>query len=153
MELEVNMKATVKKRYQELKIQNYNSLIKREWQSNALLQECLETLGNNKKILSIEEQRQILDKFNIELPRLIKNRKKTVQSIQELSPQWMNRLVYIIWDEEKLPIIQINFESVLDHIDDIVAVAFDTCIVAENMNQFIQFDDRNRITEFNLERE
>ncbi len=108
------MKATVKKRYQELKIQNYNSLIKREWQSNALLQECLETLGNNKKILSIEEQRQILDKFNIELPRLIKNRKKTVQSIQELSPQWMNRLVYIIWDEEKLPIIQINFESVLN---------------------------------------
>ena len=65
----------------------------------------------------------------------------------------MNRLVYIIWDEEKLPIIQINFESVLNHIDDIVAVAFDTCIVAENMNQFIQFDDRNRITEFNLERE
>lgn len=102
------MKAAVKKRYQELKIQNYNSLIEREWQSNALLQECLETLGNNKKILSIEEQRQILDKFNIALPRLIKNRKKTVQLIQELSPQWMNRLVYIIWDEEKLPIIQIN---------------------------------------------
>ena len=153
MELEVSMKVTVKKRYQELKIQNYNSLIEREWKSNALLQECLETLENNKKILSIEEQRQILDKFNIELPKLIKNRKKTVQSIQELSPQWMNRLVYIIWDEEKLPIIQTDFESVLKHIDDIVAVAFETCIVAKNMNQFIQFDDRNRITEFNLERE
>ena len=124
MELEVSMKVTVKKRYQELKIQNYNSLIEREWKSNALLQECLETLENNKKILSIEEQRQILDKFNIELPKLIKNRKKTVQSIQELSPQWMNRLVYIIWDEEKLPIIQTDFESVLKHIDDIVAVAF-----------------------------
>ena len=147
------MNETVKKRYQELKIQNYNSLIERKWKSNALLQECLEVLGNNKKILSIEQQQQILDKFNIELPRLIDNRKKSVQSIQELSSRWMNRLVYIIWDEEGLPIIQTDFESVTNYIDDIVAVAFETWIVVNSMDQFIQFDARNRITEFSLKGE
>ncbi len=144
------MNETVKKRYQELKIQNYNSLIERQWKSNALLQECLEVLGNNKKILSIEQQQQILDKFNVELPRLIDNRKKSVQSIQELSSRWMNRLVYIIWDEEGLPIIQTDFESVTNYIDDIVAVAFETWIAVNSMDQFIQFDARNRITEFSL---
>lgn len=144
------MNETVKKRYQELKIQNYNSLIERQWKSNALLQECLEVLGNNKKILSIEQQQQILDKFNVELPRLIDNRKKSVQSIQELSSRWMNRLVYIIWDEERLPIIQTDFESVTNYIDDIVAVAFETWIAVNSMDQFIQFDARNRITEFSL---
>ena len=144
------MNETVKKRYQELKIHNYNSLIESQWKSNALLQECLEVLGNNKKILSIEQQQQILDKFNVELPRLIDNRKKSVQSIQELSSRWMNRLVYIIWDEEGLPIIQTDFESVTNYIDDIVAVAFETWIAVNSMDQFIQFDARNRITEFSL---
>ena len=147
------MNETVKKRYQELKIQNYNSLMERKWKSNALLQECLEALGNNKKILSIKQQQQILDKFNIELPRLFGNEKKIVQSIQELSSRWMNRLVYIIWDEEELPIIQTDFESVTNYIDDIVAVAFETWIVVNSMDQFIQFDARNRITEFNLKGE
>lgn len=142
------MNETMKKRYQELRNKNDNKVIERGWESNTLLQECLEVLGNNKKIVSIEQQQQILDEFNIELPRLIKSdRKKNVQSIQDLLPQWMNRLVYIIWDEEKLPIIQTDFKTVSDYIDDIVAVSFETWIIATRMDRFIQFDARNRITE------
>lgn len=148
------MNETMKKRYQELKSSNRIHIRERRWESNALLQECLSILGNDKKILSMEKQQQILAEFNSDLPRLINsNRKKCVQSIQELLPQWINKSVYIIWDEEKLPIIQTDFECVLDYIDDIVAVAFETWVVAIEMNQFIQFDARNKIIEINLEGE
>lgn len=141
-----------KKQYQELKNNNYNCVIERKWKSNILLQECLAVLGNNKNIISIEQQQPILDDFNNILPQIIKsNKRKKIQSIQELLPHWEKKSVYIIWDEDDLPIVQIDFKYVVDHIDDVSAVAFETWIVAVEMNEFIQFDARNRISEINLE--
>lgn len=143
-----------KKQYQELKNNNYNCVIERKWKSNILLQECLAVLGNNKNIISIEQQQSILDDFNNILPQIVKsNKRKKIQSIQELLPHWEKKSVYIIWDEDDLPIVQIDFKYVVDHIDDVSAVAFETWIVAVEMNEFIQFDARNRISEINLERD
>lgn len=143
-----------KKQYQELKNNNYNCVIERKWKSNILLQECLAVLGNNKNIISIEQQQPILDDFNNILPQIIKsNKRKKIQSIQELLPHWGKKSVYIIWDEDDLPIVQIDFKYIVDHIDDVSAVAFETWIVAVEMNEFIQFDARNRISEINLERD
>ena len=50
-----------------------------------------------------------------------------------------------------MPIIQTDFECALDNIDDIIAVAFETWVVAIEMNQFIQFNTRNKIVEISLE--
>lgn len=109
-------------------------------------------LDNNKKILTIEQQQQILTKFNSDLTKLTDSyRKKSIKTIQELLPQWINKSVYIIWDKEDLPIIQTDFECALDNIDDIIAVAFETWVVAIEMNQFIQFNTRNKIVEISLE--
>lgn len=143
-----------KKQYQELKNNNYNCVIERKWKSNILLQECLAVLGNNKNIISIEQQQPILDDFNNILPQIVKsNKRKKIQSIQELLPHWEKKSVYIIWDEDDLPIVQIDFKYIVDHIDDVSAVAFEAWIVAVEMNEFIQFDARNRISEINLERD
>lgn len=146
------MNKTVKKRYQELKSRNSNYVREKKWESNVLLQECLLTLGNNKKILALEQQKQILVRFNSVLPRLMdSNRKKSVQSVRELLPQWGNNPVYIIWDEESLPIIKTDFESILVCIDDVIAVAFETWITTMEMNQFIQFSSRNKMIEITFE--
>lgn len=146
------MNEIIKKRYQELKDRNSNFVREKKWESNALLQECLLALDNNKKIINIEQQQQILTKFNSDLTKLTDSyRKKSIKTIQELLPQWINKSVYIIWDKEDLPIIQTDFECALDNIDDIIAVAFETWVVAIEMNQFIQFNTRNKIVEISLE--
>lgn len=49
------MNEIIKKRYQELKDRNSNFVREKKWESNALLQECLLALDNNKKILTIEQ--------------------------------------------------------------------------------------------------
>ena len=156
MELQVqrNMSQIVNEKYEKLKNKNRDYIIKREWKRNILLQECLNALGSNKKVFSIEEQQEILKKFNIKLTKLLKgNRKKEFQSIQKLASQWTNKLVYIIWDEEKLPIIETNFKSVLDYKDDITLVAFETWIFTVKMDKFVQFDDRNRIIQIEFANE
>ena len=78
------------------------------------------------------------------------NIKKNVLTIQEMFSQWISKQVYIIWDKEGLPIIQTDFECVIKYIDEVLAVSFETWVVAEDMNQFIQFDDANRIIEIFL---
>lgn len=80
-----------------MKNKNRDYIIKKAWKRNILLQECLNALGSNKKVFSIEEQQEILRKFNIKLTKLLKgNRKKELQSIQKLASQWTNESVYII---------------------------------------------------------
>ena len=156
MELQVqrNMSQIVNEKYEKLKNKNRDYIIKKEWKRNILLQECLNALGSNKKVFSIEEQQEILKKFNIKLTKLLKgNRKKEFQSIQKLASQWINKSVYIIWDEEKLPIIETNFKSVLDYKDDITLVAFETWIFTVKMDKFVQFDDRNRIIQIEFANE
>lgn len=50
-----------------------------------------------------------------------------------------------------MPIIQTDFECILEHIDDIIAVAFETWIVTKEMDQFIQFGARNKVIEITFE--
>lgn len=66
-------------------------------------------------------------------------------------PNWIDKSVYIIWDEEGLPIIQTNIQSLLHNLDDVVAVAFETWIMATDMKKFIQFNARNTIVEIDLD--
>lgn len=70
------MNEIIKKRYQELKDRNSNFVREKKWESNALLQECLLALDNNKKILTIEQQQQILTKFNSDLTKLTDSYRK-----------------------------------------------------------------------------
>lgn len=156
MELQVqrNMSQIVNEKYEKLKNKNRDYIIKKAWKRNILLQECLNALGSNKKVFSIEEEQEILKKFNIKLTKLLKgNRKKEFQSIQKLASQWTDESVYIIWDEEKLPIIETNFKSVLDYKDDITSIAFETWIFTVKMDKFVQFDDRNRIIQIEFANE
>ena len=80
------MNEIIKKRYQELKDRNSNFVREKKWESNALLQECLLALDNNKKILTIEQQQQILTKFNSDLTKLTDSyRKKSIKTSQFIS--------------------------------------------------------------------
>lgn len=145
------MNEEIKRRYQELKNRSREHIKEKNRESNILLQECLSVLGNSKMILAPEQEREILDKFNSKLPSIMNsNIKKNVLTIQEMFPQWISKQVYIIWDKEGLPIIQTDFECVIKYIDEVLAVSFETWVVAEDMNQFIQFDDANRIIEIFL---
>mgnify|MGYP001625675636 FL=1 len=64
MELQVqrNMSQIVNEKYEKLKNKNRDYIIKKAWKRNILLQECLNALGSNKKVFSIEEEQEILRK-------------------------------------------------------------------------------------------
>ncbi|WP_308728038.1 hypothetical protein [Bacillus sp. MYb209] len=48
-------------------------------------------------------------------------------------------IVYIIWDEASLPIIKTNLHQILQVIDDVTAVSFDTWIYSQDVGYVIEY--------------
>ncbi|ENJ9654222.1 hypothetical protein AB2T14_001846 [Clostridium botulinum] len=115
----------------------------------ALYEECLEALKDNYAILGNDDKNRILtqleNKFlftnyrRIDWDRVIKKEQvnDNLDIIEELVRN--NTKVYIIWDEETLPVIKSDLFTVINAIDDIIAVSFDTWIFSANKEFVIEF--------------
>jgi 2-hydroxy-3-keto-5-methylthiopentenyl-1-phosphate phosphatase len=51
----------------------------------------------------------------------------------------MDGFVYIIWSEGTLPVIKANFRKVIEVIDEVTAVSFDTWLLNPNEKWVIEF--------------
>lgn len=114
-----------------------------------LYEECLEVLKNNYTILSNEDGGKILSELKKKFPftswsridwnKVIK--KEQVNSTLDIKEKLRgnNNTVYIIWDEATLPIIKSDLFSVIDAIDDVTAVSFDTWIFSFNEQFVVEF--------------
>lgn len=108
----------------------------------SLLDECIEALGENVEILLDKKKEKILSDFESSFPFTEWGRIEwekvgyhaevnTVDEIGSFLNQNIdkyNDVIYIIWDEGTLPIIQSDLDKILEVIDDVTAVSFDTWI-------------------------
>ena len=141
------MNEVKKTRYEELKEKNKEKAKKLAWKNNVLLQECLEALGDYGYILNTKESKEILDLFYKSVPISQYSRvdfekidsSKNIDNASELLIQSKNKEFYIIWDELNLPIVKSKLNKIINSIDDVVAVSFDTWLLSTNMNEIIEF--------------
>ncbi|MBD3231577.1 hypothetical protein GF322_02830 [Candidatus Dependentiae bacterium] len=121
-----------------------------------LFEKCLKALKNDLVILSEEETKKVFDKMIHTFPitlwgrinwKNVKNFKKIV-SINNID-QFINpgkKEVYILWDEASLPAIKTDMKKLLNVIDDITAVSFDTWIYCPKDGWVIEFYHEGEIT-------
>jgi hypothetical protein len=107
-----------------------------------LLDECIEALGEDAEILTDSEKDKIFDTFESSFPftewgridwdkvskKEIVNTVNDITAYLEKCYENFNTDVYVIWDEGTLPIIKSDLKKVLEVIDDVTAVSFDTWI-------------------------
>ncbi|AKA70178.1 hypothetical protein [Clostridium scatologenes] len=147
------MNEEMKKKYNELKKKNEINIIRKEWESNTLLQECIENTGG--KILDYDEGQKIViniqEKFLFTVNgRMDWSNVNTKKSIKKLSD--INDLVdtsvlfYVMWDEEKLPCLECQLKDIITFIDDVTSVSFDTWLVSSDYNIIIEFYHEGEIT-------
>ncbi|WJE55913.1 hypothetical protein QRE66_29555 (plasmid) [Bacillus cereus] len=118
-----------------------------------LLEECIEALGENIEVFEGEKREELLNSFENSYPittwaRIdwdkIQNY-RDIYNINEIEPYLYNRynlhsnIVYIIWDEASLPIIKTNLYQILQVIDDVTAVSFDTWIYSPDVGYVIEY--------------
>lgn len=105
-----------------------------------LLGECIEALSNDAKILTKEESETITKELQAVFPfsnmgRIVwedVSEKSIVDGIHQISISEILKEeadVYIIWDDMKYPVVKSILSTVLDKIDDVVAVSFDNMAI------------------------
>ncbi|SFJ16140.1 CDI toxin immunity protein [Thermoflavimicrobium dichotomicum] len=117
-----------------------------------LLDECIEVLGADTEIFTDSEKEKILDTFKsffsftewgrIDWDKVSK--KEDVNTVNDITAylekcyENFNTVVYVIWDEGTLPIIKTDLKKVLECIDDVTAVSFDTWIFSPSSGYVIE---------------
>lgn len=117
-----------------------------------LFEECIEVLGKDSLVFSDKDSRQIRNEFESFFPLTKWGRinwdqvpeqadVNIVDDIISFLNQNMNKyskVVYVIWDEGTLPIIQSTLDKVFEVIDDVTAVSFDTWIMSASAEYVIE---------------
>lgn len=118
----------------------------------SLFDECIEVLGENVHILSDSKREQVLSDFEKSFPlsqwgriewEEVSNHAEvtTFDEIVSFLNQNINKynnVIYVIWDERTLPIIQTNLNAVFEVIDDVTAVSFDTWMYSPSSGYVIE---------------
>jgi len=125
-----------------------------------LFEECFEVLGPQASIIQdIQEQEKLISKL-VELFPLTSwgridwnnvEKKQTINSIEELIPILKKRkkafdCVYIIWDDGGIPTVQSNLQPIVEHLEDVIAVALDTWIYCPSEGWVVEFHHDGEIT-------
>ncbi|WIG34119.1 hypothetical protein [Bacillus toyonensis] len=118
-----------------------------------LLEECIEALDAEIEILETNQGKIIVKSFGNVFPITSWGRVdwSNIQNYGDLYNEDEIRLylqncfgtysqtVYIIWDNARVPIIKTNLHQVLNVIDDVTAVSFDTWIYSPDVGYVIEY--------------
>lgn len=119
-----------------------------------LLEECIEALGNNICILNGDDKLAIEDKFYnmVQLTtwgRINWDRFKNIREVKGLADLNIiegNKKYYIIWGDIEMPIVKSELVNILNNLDDVIAVSFDTWLLAEDESMVIEFYHESDVT-------
>lgn len=118
----------------------------------SLYEECIEALGAYVYRLSRSEAAHVIADFERSFPFTKWGRikwenvtdKAEINTIEEIYSFLNDKfdqytsIVYVIWDEETLPVIQSDLNKIVMVIDDVTAVSFDTWIYSPSAGYVIE---------------
>ena len=148
------MNEKIKKRYQLLKEKNNAKIKELGWKNNILFTECIEVLhGCN--IISLEESENLFEQMqkNFSMTAygcINRNGVKESLILTDISNIFhicnINDIYYILWDQKGVPCVSCQLSTILENIDDVLAVSFDTWLLSKNTQEVIEFYHEGRIT-------
>lgn len=124
-----------------------------------LFEECILALGNDNEALCATETKNVFSDMCNLFPMTKWGRidwENVCGQFEQVSKKdiltQLNRVyhdidtrVYILWDEVSLPTIRTDLNKVINAIDDVTAVSFNTWIFCPSANYLIEFYHENEI--------
>lgn len=122
-----------------------------------LLDECIEALSPDVQVLPLSQRIEYIRLMTSNFPMALNGRidwkkvahKKNYASHRELFAElleWINADVLIVWDGAHLPVLMSNLTKILENVDDVTAVGFDTWIYNPQKKIVIEFYHEGDIT-------
>lgn len=122
-------------------------------EEDKLYSECI-TLLDKCSVLSIEDTRNVFLAFESNYPfsafgnidwSTFKGAIKIVE-VSDLYELETKNDYYILWDREGLPCVRCDLYTILQHIDDVLAVSFDTWLLSVDGTEIVEFHHDGKIT-------
>lgn len=142
-----------RKRYQLLKEKNRTKVKEWNWQKNILFKECIDSLDEY-NMLSLEETEVLYKQLRYNLPMTdygcIDWKKVSdviiIKSISDIFDIFnKNHEYYILWEQQELPCIRCKLSKIMDNIDDVLAVSFDTWLLSKDKKEIIEFHHEGKV--------
>lgn len=129
----------LKKRMEEKKHKNQAFIQAQAWKKNTMLQECLTALRGSCTVALAVNQEAAEAVVNIAAAE------NTWTPVNAIPEDFLAKECYIIWDEAGLPTLFGCSALVLEHLQDVAAVSFETYLVSSTFDRIVHIDDLDRI--------
>lgn len=129
----------LKRRMEEKKHKNQAFIQAQVWKKNTMLQECLTALRGSCTVALAMNQEAAEAVVNIAAAE------STWTEVEAIPEDFLAKECYIIWDEMGLPTLLGNTALVLEHLEDVAAVSFETYLVSATFDRIVHIDDLDHI--------
>lgn len=133
-----------KEKREQTKARNMAILESRYWREHVLLRHCIELMRGSCTVAPMELHEAAVAVVNIAL------REDTWTSTSQVSEQFLAQNIYIVWDNEKIPVLKAPRELAIENLPAITAVAAKTFLVSETLDRIIWLDANGHIQLYSI---
>ena len=117
------------------------------WKDHALLRSCLQAMRGSCTLAPVELHEAAIAVVNIAMQEDNWNR---LEELIDIPGDFFGNTVFIVWNDEKLPVLKAPWVLVEENLADVRTVADQTFLVSETMDRIIWFDRDGRIRLYSL---
>ena len=127
------MLAALKQRMEEKKARAKAIAESRQWRTNPLLQDCLQAMRGSCTVAPMELHEAVIAVVNIAL------REDIWTQTDQIPEDFLSGSVYIVWDDEKLPVLKAPWTIVEENIPAIRTSTNNVFLVSEIFDQVVYY--------------
>lgn len=127
------MLSTLKRKLEEKKRQNRAVTESQHWKNHPQLQACFQEMRGSCTVAPMDLHEALVAVVNIALQEDIWT--PAMQVPEEFLPE----TVYIVWNDDHLPVLKADRPLLLQNLDHATAVASETFLISETMDRVIHF--------------
>ena len=117
------------------------------WKTNALLQNCLQSMRGSCTLAPVEMHEAAIAAVNIALQE---DTWTTLAEQSNIPEDFFDGMLYIVWDEAHLPVLKAVGKLVDENLYDVRCVNHHTFLMTETMDRIIWFDGLGRIKLYSI---
>ena len=127
-----------KEKREQTMARNKAILESRYWREHALLHRCIDVMRGSCTVAPVDMHEAAVAAVNI---ALTEDAWRTLEELIDIPEDFMPEMVYIVWDDPKLPVLRAPWLLADKYLWDVRAVADRSFLVSEHLDRIISFDE------------
>lgn len=130
-----------KEKREQTMARNKAILESRYWREHVLLRYCIDVMRGSCTVAPMAMHEAAVAAVNI---ALTEDTWRTLEELIDIPEDFMPEMIYIVWDDSKLPVLRAPWLLVDKYLRDVRAVADRTFLVSEHLDRILSFDEEGK---------